>query len=222
MDALQPPRGIFAATPCPLAPGAGIDEARLGAFLAKLARVPGLAGFLLNGHAGENVAMAPADQRRVIEIARAAAPATALVVGVNAESAAVAAAQAAKAEAAGADAIMVFPPNGWALYQEREMVLDHHRAVLEATRCPLFLFQASVAAGRMAYPPETLGALCTLARVIGIKEGSWEVATYEANRRLVHAVAPHIAVMGSGDEHLLTSYVIGSEGSLVSLAAVVP
>ena len=31
-----------------------------------------------------------------------------------------------------------------------------------------------------------------------------------------------MAVMGSGDEHLFTSFAIGSEGSIVSLAAVVP
>ena len=57
---------------------------------------------------------------------------------------------------------------------------------------------------------------------IRIKEGSWEVAAYEANRRAVKAVRPDVAVMGSGDEHLMTSWLIGSEGSQVSLAAVVP
>ena len=34
--------------------------------------------------------------------------------------------------------------------------------------------------------------------------------------------APRFVVLGSGDEHLLTSYIIGSAGSQVSLAAVVP
>jgi 4-hydroxy-tetrahydrodipicolinate synthase len=38
----------------------------------------------------------------------------------------------------------------------------------------------------------------------------------------VKEVAPNVAVMGSGDEHLFTSAVVGSEGAMVSLAAVTP
>ncbi|MDG2077300.1 MAG: dihydrodipicolinate synthase family protein, partial [Arenicellales bacterium] len=48
------------------------------------------------------------------------------------------------------------------------------------------------------------------------------VARYEAHRRLVQQSAPHVAVMASGDEHLLTSFVLGTEGSIVSLAALIP
>jgi 4-hydroxy-tetrahydrodipicolinate synthase len=39
---------------------------------------------------------------------------------------------------------------------------------------------------------------------------------------LVKSVAPHVAVMASGDEHLLSCFVVGSEGSLVSLAVLMP
>jgi 4-hydroxy-tetrahydrodipicolinate synthase len=59
-------------------------------------------------------------------------------------------------------------------------------------------------------------------RFVAVKEGSWEVAAYEKNWRLIRALRPDISVLGSGDEHLLTSYIIGSAGSQVSLAAVVP
>src|SRR5690606_822700 len=52
--------------------------------------------------------------------------------------------------------------------------------------------------------------------------GSWETSAYEGNRALVKRVAPHVAVMASGDEHLFTCFSIGSEGSLVSLAIVIP
>ena len=117
---------------------------------------------------------------------------------------------------------MVFAPNGWALFQDEETALIHHRRILDATVAPLVLFQASVGAGAMAYRPETLRRLVRLPRVAAIKEGSWEVAAYEANRRLIREAAPHVAVMGSGDEHLFTSFAVGSEGSIVSLASVVP
>ena len=215
--------GIYAATPCPLRADLGPDEPTLAAHLERLAEVPGLTGFLLNGHAGENTTMPLSDQLRVVERAAATvADRSILVAGVNCENSLEAARHARALEAAGAEALMVFPPNGWALHQDEEGVVDHHRRVLDATCVPIMLFQAAVGAGRLSYRPSTLERLVRLPRVVAIKEGSWEVATYEENRRLVRAAAPHVAVMGSGDEHLFTSYVVGSEGSLVSLAAVIP
>src|SRR4029077_13537090 len=89
------------------------------------------------------------------------------------------------------------------------------------TKCdlPMIVFQGSVRAGQTAYEPDVLAELVQLSTVVAVKEGSWETSAYDANRRLIKSKAPHVAVMASGDEHLLTSYVLGSEGSLVSLAA---
>lgn len=215
-------RGIFAATPCPLTPEYEVDESALAALAERLSTTDGIVGFLLNGHAGENVIMPTRMQLRTVEVVRAAVPRARIVAGLNAEGSGAAALLAAGLEKAGADALMVFPPNGWALYQERDMVVAHHTAVLDASTLPIMLFRASIGAGHMAYPLETVAALCDLPRVVGIKEGSWEVGAYEATRRLVKARRPDIAVYGSGDEHLFASYAIGSEGSLVSLAAVTP
>jgi 4-hydroxy-tetrahydrodipicolinate synthase len=84
------------------------------------------------------------------------------------------------------------------------------------------LYQASVGAGAMAYTGAILSTLVKLPHVVAIKEGSWETETYDAHRRLVKDLAPHVAVMASGDEHLFACFAIGTEGSVVSLAAVVP
>ena len=215
--------GIYAANLCPMGADGTIDAAALGGHVEDLARVDGLKGLLINGHAGENFALDRAESRRVIEIGRkTAGERLRLVAGVNAEDARAAAARASDAEAAGADAVMVFPPNAWALGHDLETVLAHHRLIAAATELPLFLFQAAVGAGRMAYGDGVLQALLELPRVVAIKEGSWETVAYEATRRLVARVRPEVAVMASGDEHLLTCFVLGSEGSLVSLAAVIP
>ena len=215
--------GIYAANICPMRDDGAIDEDTLAGHVEDLARVDGLKGLLINGHAGENFALDRAESRRVIEIGRAAAvPRSLLVAGVNSENSREAAARASDAEAAGADAVMVFPPYSWALGHDLRIVLAHHRLIAEATELPLFLFQAAVGAGRMAYARDVLAALLELQQVVGIKEGSWETAAYEASRRLVKAARPEVAVMASGDEHLFPCFVLGSEGSLVSLAAVIP
>ncbi len=215
--------GIHAATVVPMRPDFSMDEPALATHIAAVSGVPGITGLLVNGHAGENFLLTRDEKRRVVEIAREAAPGRCLIVsGVNAESSLEAATHARDAEAAGADAILVFPPNGWALFQEERTALVHHSHVQAATALPLFLYQAPVGAGAMPYKLPVLEALIGLPNVVGIKEGSWEVSAYEENRRFVKARRPDIAVLGSGDEHLLTSYLIGSEGSQVSLAAVVP
>jgi len=215
--------GIYAANVCPMRDDGAIDEDALAGHIEHLARVEGLKGLLINGHAGENFALDRAESCRVIEIGRrTAGDRLLLVAGVNAEDSREAAKRAGDAEAVGADAVMVFPPYSWALGHDLEMVLAHHRLIAAATELPLFLFQAAVGAGRMAYGPKILQSLLELPRVVGIKEGSWETAAYEATRRLVKAGRPEVAVMASGDEHLLPCFVLGSEGSLVSLAAVIP
>ena len=215
-----PFNGIYPATLCPLRADYAIDEAALAGHVSAMADVPGHVGVLCNGHAGENFVLERAEKRRVVAVVREAIGARAIVVsGVNCESSLEAAEHARDAEAAGADTVMVFPPNAWALGQDDTMALNHHRAVIDAVDLPIMLFQASVNAGQTAYRPEVLARLAQLPRVVAIKDGSWEVARYEANRRLIKEAAPHVAVMGSGDEHLLTSYVVGSEGSLVSWAS---
>ena len=102
------------------------------------------------------------------------------------------------------------------------IALTAHRGIDAAVQAPMFLYQAPVGAGRMAYGAELLKELVRLPNVVGVKEGSWETAAYEANRRLIKATAPDVGVMASGDEHLLTCFILGSEGSLVSLACLWP
>lgn len=214
--------GIFAATIVPMTAEGAIDEAGLAAHLAAVLATDGIVGLLVNGHAGENALLSRAETARVVAIARKAAGRKFVVCGINAEASDEAAARAADAAQAGADAVMVFPPFSWALGTDMRSIVAHHEAIAAAAGTPMFLFQGSVGAGKTAYTAETLAALLEIQSVVGIKEGSWETLAYDKTRRLVKRLRPDVAVMASGDEHLFPSFAIGSEGSLVSLAAVVP
>jgi 4-hydroxy-tetrahydrodipicolinate synthase len=215
--------GVHAATVCPMRPDFSIDETALARHVTSVSKTSGIDGLLVNGHAGENFLLTREELRRVIAVVRSAVPDNCWVTaGVNAESSLEAACLAADAQAAGADALLVFPPNSWGLQHDAEMVVLHHRQVMDASTLPLMLYQAPVGAGRMAYTLAEIEKLIAFDRVAAIKEGSWEVAAYEQNYRFVKQRRPDIAVLGSGDEHLLPCYVIGSDGAQVSLAAVVP
>ncbi|GGF89750.1 dihydrodipicolinate synthase family protein [Azorhizobium oxalatiphilum] len=215
--------GIHAATLVPMRADFSVDEAALAAHIGSVAAVPGIRGLLINGHAGENFVLSLEEKLRVVEIARAVSPKDCLIVsGVNHESSLEAAREAAAMEKAGADGLLVFPPNSWALGHADQCALTHHRMISEATSAPLMLYGAPVGAGVMCYGPDLLRRLAEDPRIVAIKDGSWEVAAYEEHMRVLKAARPDFAVLGSGDEHLLTSYIIGSAGSQVSLAAVVP
>ncbi|WP_051440583.1 dihydrodipicolinate synthase family protein [Ensifer aridi] len=223
LQALGKLTGIHAATVCPLTKAFAPDENALANHLERVVEVKGIQGLLVNGHAGENAQLDRAEKRSVVSIARHVLGSDRfLTAGVYSEDTATAVLHARDAEEAGADAILVFPPNAWALGQCADVVLAHHKAIAEATSLPLVLYQAPVSWTGMVYPANTLAQLAQLPSVVGVKEGSWEVATYEENRLAAKAVRPDLAVLGSGDEHLLVTYLLGTEGSQVSLAAVVP
>lgn len=216
--------GIYAATLCPLdAEGRHIDEAALARHLEQVCAVDGIVGLLVNGHAGENFTLSAEEKQRVIEIAHAVCGDRAIIVsGINTEDSYEAQRQTEAAKAAGADAVLLFPPFSWTLSVDTATVIRHHMIANANAGMPMMLYQAGVSSGGMAYTIEMLGELAVLPHVVAVKEGSWETATYEANRRAIKKAAPHVAVMASGDEHLFTCFAIGSDGSLVSLAAVVP
>jgi 4-hydroxy-tetrahydrodipicolinate synthase len=216
--------GIYPSTVLPMRPDFSPDWEAYARHTAHCVLRDDIAGVLMNGHAGENFVLSRAEKRRAVEVAVATVGATRIVVaGINAESSLDAAEEAREAREAGADAVMVFLPNAFALSHTTAMAVLHHRTIAAAVpSMPVFLFQAHHAAGRMAFTPETLDELLELPEVVGIKEGGWEVDSYDALRRRVKAVRPDVAVCASGDEHLFACYVHGSDGSLVSLAVLLP
>lgn len=215
--------GLYAATLCPLDAEGAIDLDALHAHHSAVLATDGMTGLLVNGHAGENFALDRDELADVVRTARAVAGSRHKVVaGINCERSDVAARLAADAGAAGADAVMVFPPFSWALGADDRAIVTHHRMIADAAGVPMMLFQGSVGSGKTAFRPDVLARLLEIETVVGIKEGSWETAAYDATRRLTRRLRPDVAVMASGDEHLFPCFAIGSDGSLVSLAAVVP
>ncbi len=214
--------GIHAATILPMRKDFTLDAQAFADHVASIMAVDGIRGLLINGHAGENFFLDLAEKRRVVEIAREVAPDGLIVSGVACESSVEAAREARAMDEAGVDGLLIFPPNRWLMGVAPESVLLHHRMIAEATALPLMLYGAPITAGGWPYDAAMLTRLVADPQVVAIKDGSWEIAQYEENLRLLKRLRPDFRVLGSGDEHLLASYMIGSFGSQVSIAAVVP
>ena len=215
--------GIYAATVVPMEQNGNIDKPVLIDHIEQLSNVEGMTGLLINGHAGENYILNIDEQVEIVKIARSVVSKDTIIVsGINFEDSHIATEVAEKMINNGADSIMIFPPFSWALTYDEDLIYNHHKLIAEKIKSPIMLYQASINAGSMAYNLKTLERLLTIPEVIAIKEGSWETARYDLNRRLVKKIRPDVSVMASGDEHLLTCFMIGTEGSLVSLAIIIP
>jgi 4-hydroxy-tetrahydrodipicolinate synthase len=215
--------GIHAATVCPLTPEGEVAPAELQAHVSEISHSKGIRGLLINGHAGEGHLLTSEERLLVLETTRAAAPKDCFVTaGITAENTRSAASDAEAAARAGADAVLVFPPNHWAGGMDETIVVAHHQAIAAACGLPVLLYKAPLTAGRMSYDVDMMSRLCQIDAIGGIKEGAWEVSAYEELRRRIKAERPGISVMASGDEHLMACYQIGTDGSQVSLAAIVP
>lgn len=214
--------GIYAATICTFTGDGELDRAAQHGHFASVLGTDGLHGLLLNGHAGEGIYTTRAEQVELVRIARETGPSTRIIAAVCNEATDQAIADGRAAIEAGADAIMVFAPFSWAMGADPRAIVTHHRQIADQTGAALYLFQGSVGSGKLAYSADTLRALLEIDSVVGIKEGSWETRAYEMTRRITRELRPDVAVMASGDEHLFTCFQIGSDGSAVSLAALVP
>jgi len=215
--------GIYAATIVPMDQDGNINKIVLIDHLKEFSNIEGMTGLLINGHAGENYILNKEEQIELVKITRSVVSKETIVVsGLNFECSNTASEVAQQMVKNGADSIMIFPPFSWALLNDEDLIFNHHNLIAKKIKSPIMLYQASINAGLMAYNPATLERLINISEIVAIKEGSWETAKYDFNRRLTKSIRPEVAVMASGDEHLLSCFMIGSEGSLVSLAIIIP
>ena len=215
-------RGSLPASLCPFRPDLTVDEEAFATHVRWLADASGGGGVVCNGHAGEVASLTRAERRRVVEIAaREARGRMPVVAGVYTDSTAEAVALARDAEAAGADALLVFPPPvfGGGGNRTPEMALGFVRTVAEAVGIGTVVFQFPIAG--LGYPTDLLLRLVEIPNVIGVKEGSDHLPTFERNLRAIKAARPEVAVLTTNNTMLFASTALGADGILSGSGSVV-
>lgn len=214
--------GVFPANITPLTEAFEIDRRALERHVGSLAGVPGVKGIVCNGHAGEVTALSRAERRTVTEVAVAAAGGLPVISGVCCGGTAEAIEHARDAQRAGARAILLCPPETWLVSREPGAAPAFFSAVTSGIDLPVVVFQYPYTWANATYDTPTLVELAQIPGVIAVKEAPWEVNRYEDDYRALRAAAPHVKILCANDEHLFLSYVIGSDGTLVGFAALVP
>jgi 4-hydroxy-tetrahydrodipicolinate synthase len=216
-------RGVVVATVLPFHNGAGIDWQGYDRVLDYCATPQGISAVFVNGHAGEGATLTPAERAEVIARTRKRIGQKPLMSGIIAYSVTEAIEQARQAESAGADCAVLFPLPGLGAgaTANSRAPLAYVKAVSEAIKIPVSIFQYPLASG-LGFNTETLVEMARIPSVVAIKEGSDTMTAYEDNWRRVKAVRPDMAFLPSNFNWFLPQLAVGGDGILSGLASLTP
>ncbi len=215
--------GVIPAVLCPFHPNLSLDEDGLRQHLEFLVQTPGVTAVCVNGHAGEVAALTPAEQVRVIQLAKGVSGSTPMIAGIYAQSTREACDLAKGAAGVGADALLLFPPPlfSWGATRTERVPLAYVEALAAAADLPLVIFQYPPASG-LGYTIETLRRLAEIPSVVAVKEGTGEMKRYEQIVRMLRALSRPVAVLTSNNDWLLASLCVGADGILSGSGSVIP
>ena len=204
--------------PAAMTPFTSKNEVAVEALAANVEwmRAAGCSGFVACGTMGEGSSLSPAERRLVVEtmVGASDAPVTA---GVSAGTPGDAIRYAADAEAAGARALMLLPPLGYAA-DERELVA-FYRAMAETTSLPIMAYNNPAASGGTDMAPALIGRIAAeVDAVVAIKECSGDA------RRIAELLGldAGLEVLVGGDDWALEGLCAGATGWVAGVAVVAP
>lgn len=213
--------GLLPALVLPFDPTGNIDAASFSRLASRVASVPGVSGVVVNGHAGEVTSLDFEERRTVVELAAdSLAGRLPIISGVAAETPGEAVEHAAAAKAAGAAALLVLPPHLWLIGRDPGAAQKFFRVLTNEVNLPIVVFQYPDKWGGARYSHEELLDITALPGIAAVKDASWEISDYEEDYRMLKAERPHIRVLSANDEHILTSFVIGSDGALLGFGSI--
>ncbi len=207
--------GILPALTTPFDARDAVDADALQANAAALLDA-GVHGFVACGTMGEAGALSRAERRTVIDaVVEAAAGRVPVVVGVSAGTPSASIGHAADAAAAGADAVMLLPPLGYAP-DDRE-VEAFFAAVAGATELPVMLYNNPPASGTDLPAALVARLVDRVPGIVAVKECSGDA------RRIAELLALTDAeVLVGGDDWALEGFCAGATGWVSGVACVAP
>ena len=213
--------GIMPANIMPFKADLSIDETAYRAHLRWLADTRGVTGIVVNGHAADVASLTRDERRRALAVALdEVAGACPIVAGVYTDGTAEAVELARDAQAGGAAGILLFPPTlfMWGAQQKPDMVLRHYSEVA-AVGIPIVAFEYPLASG-IGYAPETLARVAEIPQVVGVKDWSNDIVSYERNLRALRATRRPVAMLSSFTMSLMASFLVGADGAISGMGSV--
>jgi len=175
----------------------------------------GVNGLFILGSAGQGPLMTP-DERKMVArlIIKRVGGQVPVIVHIGAMPTAVAIDLAKDAAIAGASALSSIPP---AYYRHDTLsIVDYYRAIVAATDLPVLIYNNPTATSN-PLSGEVIKQLATIPRLVGIKDGSGQVATLYDVLNI-----PNFTVLIANADLNLIALIAGAAGSVSTISVVVP
>src|SRR2546426_10982752 len=214
--------GVMPANLLPFTADLAIDEPAYRKHLRWLADTRGVTGVVANGHAAEVSSLSREERRRALALAlEEIGGKVPVIAGVYSDGTQEAVELARDAKAAGASGLLVFPPTifMWGAQGKPGMGLRPFSMLAGGVDLPLVVFEYPLASG-MGYSHETLAELCKIPTVVGVKDWSNDIVSYERNLRALRASGRPVAMLSSFTMSLMASFLLGADGCISGMGSV--
>lgn len=206
--------GIYAPIPTPFLDDEAVAYDRLVENLRLWAAGP-LDGVVMPGSNSEAVYLDYEEKVRIWQVCGNALRGTGkrLIAGVGVESTRECIRLAKEAAAAGAEALLILPPNYYRPLMTHAVLVAHYRAVADASAVPVMIYNVPGFTG-IDFALETLAALAEHPNVVGIKDTSSNVVKMGC----LLQIHPDFQVFAGTGSALLPFLSIGGRGGIMALA----
>jgi len=214
--------GCIPANLLPFTADLQIDVAAYKQHLHWLADTKGVTAIVANGHAAEVSSLTRDERKRALALAlEEVGGKVPIIAGVYSDGTLEAIELARDARAAGAKGLLVFPPTifMWGAQVKPDMVLRHFSTLADGVDLPLIVFEYPPVSG-MGYGAETLAELCKIPTVVGVKDWSNDIVTYEKNLRALRAAGRPVAMLSSFTMSLMATFLLGADGCISGMGSV--
>ena len=145
----------------------------------------GITGYVVLGSTGERVNLDEREYVEVIETARRTVPdSMTFIVGAGQQSTRNTISEIERAAEAGAEAVLVITPHYYKSAITQDALVNHYRAVADASPVPVILYSMPDLTG-IKIEPETAARLSEHQNIIGMKDSSADMAQLAETVRLV-------------------------------------
>jgi 4-hydroxy-tetrahydrodipicolinate synthase len=212
--------GVFPATVTPMTPDYEVEEEDLRNHVKQLSSIRGVGALVPNAHSGEGRMVTREQRIQVIKVHKEASKVP-IIAGIAGESTLTTIELMQDAKDAGADAIMLLPPQCFTYgYLPVEVVYKYYNDCSNAVDIPIVAFQFP-GFGGVKIPVEGIVEACNVKNVIGIKEASFNPVIFEETARRIRALPKEISLITGNDTFLYTCYLIGVDAALILYANLV-
>jgi 4-hydroxy-2-oxoglutarate aldolase len=190
-------------------------QANLRAWLAHPLR-----GVVIGGSTGEGNLLEEQERRVLVIAAREVIPADrVLVAATGGESTRLTIQRSVTAAKLGADVVLVQPPAFYRPAMTPAALVDHYRAVADASPVPVIVYQVPLAYATLDLPTGLIAELSHHPNIVGLKDSR---GSLELIGELVESCRPGFQVLSGRANMVYASLEVGAAGAVLALANVDP